>query len=174
AEDGTPLKRYENGPPSWTGQLPATQDYFIRAVSVGADTAYTIHVWLEQLPSHEPERVEIENSATTATRSGRLPAGGIQEYVLAASAGQSLHIQTTGYDAPVEFLLIGPAGGTWFAEKGSADVHIFTRQVALPQSGDYIVRLAVPDGTGSTHYDVAFTLLDEQQPTTPSAGEPAE
>jgi len=28
-QDGTPLKRYQNGPPSWTSTLPATQDYFI-------------------------------------------------------------------------------------------------------------------------------------------------
>ena len=174
AEDGTPLKRYQNGPPSWTGQLPATQDYFIRAVSVGADTSYTLRVSLEPLPSQGRERVEFENGATSATRSGTLAAGGVKENVLSAASGQSMHIQTTGYNAPVEFTLTSPAGGTWSGEKGAAGAHIFTLQVTLPQSGDYVVRLSVPQGAGSTRYDVAFTILEGPQPTSLSAGEPPE
>lgn len=158
AEDGTPLKRHQNGPPSWTGLLPATQDYFIRAVSVGADAPYVLRISLEPLSSQGRERVEFEKGATSATRSGVLSGGGVREYVLFAAAGQSMHIQTTGYDAPVEFTLIGPGGQTWSGEKGAAGVHIFTRQVALPESGDYVVRLSVPQGAGSTRYDVAFTI----------------
>ena len=171
AEDGTPLKRYQNGPPSWTGQLPATQDYFIRAVSVGADTSYTLRVSLEPLPSQGRERVEFENGATSATRSGTLAAGGVKENVLSAASGQSMHIQTTGYNAPVEFTLTSPAEGTWSGEKGAAGAQIFTLQVTLPQSGDYVVRLFAPQGAGSTRYDVAFTILEGSQPTSPSAGE---
>ena len=41
-QDGTPLKRYQNGPHSWTSMLPATQDYFIHVVSVGPASDYTL------------------------------------------------------------------------------------------------------------------------------------
>ena len=41
-QDGTPLKRYQNGPPSWTSMLPATQDYLIHVVSVGPASDYTL------------------------------------------------------------------------------------------------------------------------------------
>jgi hypothetical protein len=48
-EDGIPLKRYQNGPPSWTGELPATQDYYIFAVSVGPAISYTLYVQVDPL-----------------------------------------------------------------------------------------------------------------------------
>jgi hypothetical protein len=43
--DGTPLKRYEVGPTNtWSGQLPATQDYYIAAVALGGATSYTLDI----------------------------------------------------------------------------------------------------------------------------------
>jgi hypothetical protein len=40
--DGQPLVRSVSGATSWTGVLPATQDYVIDAVSVGGNTTYTL------------------------------------------------------------------------------------------------------------------------------------
>jgi hypothetical protein len=40
--DGQPLVRVPMGVSSWTGKLPGTQDYAIKAVSVGAATSYKI------------------------------------------------------------------------------------------------------------------------------------
>jgi hypothetical protein len=40
--DGQPLVRSVSGATSWTGVLPATQDYVIDAVSVGGNTTYTV------------------------------------------------------------------------------------------------------------------------------------
>jgi hypothetical protein len=173
-EDGTPLKRYQNGPPSWTSQLPATQDYFIRAVSVGGDTSYTMSVSVEPVSSPPRERVEFESGATSANRSGTLPEGGVKEYVLFAAAGQSMHVQTVGDSAPVEFTLTSPSGETWTGEQQPAGAYIFTVQVPLPEDGDYVVRLSVSPGTGDTRYDVAFTILDGVQATPPTSGEPPE
>jgi heat shock protein HslJ len=104
------------------------------------------------------ERVEIMPGATSATRSGDLPAGGIKEYVLSALAGQTIHVQTVGYNAPVEFTLTSPSGETWSGEPQPSDVYIFTVQVILPQDGDYVVMLSVPPDPGTTHYDVTFTI----------------
>jgi heat shock protein HslJ len=176
-EDGTPLKRYQNGPPSWTSQLPATQDYFIRAVSADQATAYTLHIWIEPVSSPKRERVQFDASTTSATRSGALAERDAREYVLSGSAGQNLHIQTVGYNGPVAFTLTGPTGVTILdspAEPQPSDVYIFTAQVLLPDNGDYVVKLSVPSGAGATRYDVAFTIATGPLPTFPSAGEPPE
>ncbi len=41
-EDGQPLVRVPMGQTSWTGKLPATQDYDVKAVAVGGATSYRI------------------------------------------------------------------------------------------------------------------------------------
>jgi len=43
-DDGQPLVRVPMGQTAWTGKLPGTQDYDIKAVSVGGATAYTLVV----------------------------------------------------------------------------------------------------------------------------------
>ena len=40
--DGQPLVRVPMGVSKWTGKLPGTQDYAIKAVSVGSATEYKI------------------------------------------------------------------------------------------------------------------------------------
>jgi predicted small secreted protein len=42
--DGTPLLRHVAGQTAWTGQLYATQDYFIKVVSFGSAVNYTLTV----------------------------------------------------------------------------------------------------------------------------------
>ncbi|MEZ4864903.1 MAG: META domain-containing protein [Caldilineaceae bacterium] len=168
--DGTPLKRYQNGPPTWTSTLPATQDYLIEAVSVGPATDYTLQVWVEPLGNNNgAEQVEFAPGETSASRSGALPEGGVKEYVLTASAGQTMHVQTVGYSAPVEFTIHGPGGGSWSGEAKGSEVYIYTAQVTLPSNGDYVVSLTVPANKGATRYDVTFTIDGSgSQPATPS------
>lgn len=48
-QDGTPLKRYVDGESHWRGELPATQDYFIRPVSVGGETEFKLTVTVAPL-----------------------------------------------------------------------------------------------------------------------------
>jgi hypothetical protein len=43
-EDGQPLVRVPMGATTWTGVLPATQDYSIKAVAVGGPTSYKMDV----------------------------------------------------------------------------------------------------------------------------------
>jgi hypothetical protein len=43
-EDGQPLVRVPMGARTWTGVLPGTQDYSIKAVSVGGPTTYKLYV----------------------------------------------------------------------------------------------------------------------------------
>ena len=104
------------------------------------------------------ERVEFQPGATSATRSGVLSEGGVKEYALRALAEQTMHVQTVGYNAPVEFTLTSLNGETWSGEPQPSDVYIFTVQVILAQKGDYAVRLSVPPDAGATRYDVTFTI----------------
>jgi heat shock protein HslJ len=167
AEDGTPLKRYQNGLPSWTGTLPATQDYVLQAVSVGETAAYTLRVQIEAIPPQARERVEFEPGYPSATRSGILSPGGVKEYVLSAAAGQRMHIQTVGYSAPVHFTLRSPDGQSWSGEPGASDVYIFTMEVFLPEAGDYVVTLSVLLEEEATRYDAAFTIDAGTQSSAP-------
>jgi hypothetical protein len=43
-EDGRPLMRVPIGATTWTGVLPATQDYSIKAVAAGGPTSYKLDV----------------------------------------------------------------------------------------------------------------------------------
>ena len=175
-EDGTPLKRYQNGPPSWTGELPTMQDYVLQAVSVGQATFYTLSVSIEPLASPGRERVVFELGVSSATRSGTLNAGEVKEYVLTATAGQRMHVQMTGYSAPVHFKLTrlsgeitlnNSVGDSWTGEPQANDTHVFTAQVLLPEAGEYVVKLSLPQGAESTRYDVAFTIDNNPLPTFP-------
>jgi len=43
--DGSPIKRYQNGPvDSWSGVLPATQDYYLEIFGLGNSTSYTLDI----------------------------------------------------------------------------------------------------------------------------------
>jgi heat shock protein HslJ len=166
-EDGTPLKRYQNGLSSWTGELPATQDYVLQAVSAGQPTSYTLWVSIDPLTSQGSKHVEFEPGATTATRRGNLAEGGKKEYVLSASAGQRMQVQMVGYSAPFHFTLTSPSSETVLNSSDdnsgagklpASENYVFAAQVILPEDGDYVVRLSVPPGIGSTRYDVTFTI----------------
>lgn len=47
--DGQPYKRTVDDSPSWTGTLPATQDYYLKAVSVGEGTRYNMRIVISPL-----------------------------------------------------------------------------------------------------------------------------
>jgi hypothetical protein len=43
-QDGTVLKRVADDSPSWEGELPSSQDYWVNAVSLGQDTTYKMEI----------------------------------------------------------------------------------------------------------------------------------
>ena len=138
--DGTPYKRYQNGPPSWTSALPATQDYYLHAVSVGPATAYTLRVWIEPLNDNgSAERIEFAPGATTASRSGALPEGGVKAYILTASAGQTMQYATPAdiYNSPAATFVAGFTGSPPMnlLPCKLADMRIHVGSVSFPLSG---------------------------------------
>jgi hypothetical protein len=163
--------------------LPESGDYVVK-LSVPQDTRatrYDVGFTIagsssppDPPPVESPQRVNFAPGTTSATRSGDLPAGGSKKYVLWATAGQSMHVQTVGYNARVEFTLTSPAGATWTSEQQASDVNISTAEVILPQNGDYWVRLLVPPGTQATRYEIIFTVETGSWSTIPSPAEPPE
>jgi len=87
-DDGIPLVRAASDAVSWTGVLPATQDYIIKAVAAGESTPYTLEVII-------PVRIEFDPGSTSAVIEGSIQAGHIDEYVLQAMAGQTMTVTIT-------------------------------------------------------------------------------
>lgn len=175
-EDGTLLKGAEDGLFLWTGQLPATQDYLIGVVSAGAATTYTLRVTLAPPSIGDAERVEIAPNAPAVARSGNLLEASTKRYVLSASAGQTLTVQSVGYNGLVTFVIRSPSGSSWNGAVQGSDSRALTAQLLLPESGDYGVELSVPAG-GTTPYDISFMLAGAvvagtSTPTTPTPTTP--
>ncbi len=167
--DGTPYKRYQNGPPSWTSTLPATQDYYIEAVSVGTATDYTLTVSITALagsspagptPVEPPERVQFAAGAVSAQRSSLLPSGpGVKQYVLTANAGQSMTVDAISDGAPLSMTIEEPTGNRLIPEmQRTANGYTIGRQFTTAATGDYLVTLQKGDHTPSTNYSITFTI----------------
>lgn len=139
--DGVPLKRYVDGSAEWRGQLYATQDYFIEAVSVGGGTNYQLAVWISPLGPPQPTRIQFAPGTTSAVVEGSLAPGEADRYVLRALRGQMMEIHVPS--AGTLYLNIGVEGqdgSVWSAPPG-ADL---LRIEALPATQDYIISLMLP------------------------------
>jgi len=133
--------------------LPATQDYFIDAVSIGGDTAYALTVFITPL-SALPERIQFEPGATSATVEGELDAGGDYDtYVLRAMAGQMMEVSVSSTGAPVAIHVVGENGAQWYTTYGVSPLPI-----SLPATQDYVIALVTQIGAGATSYTMEVTI----------------
>ena len=160
-QDGSVLKRAEDGAPTWTGQLPTTQGYLIEAVAVGAATNYTLQVAYKPLTSNSTaERIAWTPGTPATERSGPLAAGTItKQYVLNATAGQSLTINLTSDSTPLNLTINSPTGMIWTATMNPAsNGYAVNYPLTLPETGDYSVTLAKADQSPAVNYTLRFTL----------------
>lgn len=104
------------------------------------------------------ERVEFETGATETTLSGTIAAGSDKQYALAASAGQTVRVQTVSAGAPVDITVYGPGGASWYGEAQAEDEATITAEVTAPENGDYLVTLSLPAEAAETTYEVTFTI----------------
>ena len=180
--DGAQIYLSTDGWPTWTGELPATQDYYIYAVSVGPNNRYRLNVAIE--PQHTPpvtpkpvdvERVNFAHGAHSASLSGELVQDLTKQYVLNAQAGQRMDVFVSSLFAPVDFTITAPNGITWRSERLGSEAWVAARTITLPQSGDYMVEMHLPPRTGATEYNIEFTITNRTSPppvTPPVSNQP--
>jgi hypothetical protein len=133
--DGTPLKRHEVGRAYWRGTLPATQDYFVEAVSVGEATPFTLKVTISPLKPSHPTRIQFAPGATSATITGSLRSSSPDHYVLEALRGQRMELDISPQE--IEIMVKGEGGSSWRTLDGSLVVD------PLPATQEYSITLAL-------------------------------
>jgi len=141
-ENGQPLVRSASGATSWTGQLPATQDYVIEAVSVGEATNYSLQVII-------PYTIKFAPGGTSAVVEGHVAGGSFVRYLLRAMAGQTMTVN-----------IISPNQDVLLAIYGLDDGQPLVRSVSgatswtgvLPGTQDYVIDAVSVGG------DTSFTL----------------
>jgi hypothetical protein len=151
--DGTVLKRHPVGEAYWAGPLPATQDYFIGAVSVGGETNYLLTVTISAL---EPEatRIQFSPGATSAVLQGSLEPGAPNRYVLRALRGQRMEVHVSS-SASIDIAVQGQDGSFWSAPGPGGALSI----EALPATQEYIITLALPvPVTGAVSYTMEVSV----------------
>jgi hypothetical protein len=107
-----------------------------------------------------PERVEFAPDTTLAEQGGLLPSGlGIQQYVFAATEGQTVTIDVTSDGTPLSLTIESPSGNRWIPEMmPAAEGYTIGQQFVVPETGDYLVTLAKADHSPSTNFEVTFTI----------------
>jgi hypothetical protein len=151
--DGTVLKRHAVGEAYWAGVLPATQDYFIGAVSVGGETNYLLTVVISALEP-EPTRIQFSPGATSAAIQASLEPGVPDRYALRALQGQSMEIHVSS-PASIDIAVQGQDGSLWSAPGPGGTLSIET----LPATQDYIITLALAAPvTGTVSYTVEVSV----------------
>jgi hypothetical protein len=151
--DGTVLKRHAVGEAYWAGRLPATQDYFIGAVSVGGETNYLLTVTISALEP-EPTRIQFSPGATSAAIQASLEPGVPDRYALRALQGQSMQIRVSS-PASIDIAVQGQDGSFWSAPGPGGTLSIET----LPATQDYIITLALAAPvTGTVSYTVEVSV----------------
>ncbi|MFO7634415.1 MAG: hypothetical protein R6W76_17835 [Caldilinea sp.] len=144
--DGVLYKSAQDPLREWSMMVPRSQDYLI-TLSAGVNTSFVLEVSILPVPRTPtpapvtPERIDFAPGATSAVRSGSLPASEIKQYVFRAMAGQ-----------PARLLLESPGGEANFALQGMTDGVIYkpfsnpAREFSftLPRTQDYLISINGP------------------------------
>ena len=149
--DGVVLKSYADGLAEWRGELPSTQDYFLEAVAMGADTSYQLTVSITSQQT-EPVRIQFAPGATSATLSDSVAQGSIDRYVLRALAEQTAEVVITSPGADVVLDLVG-ADGTLLQHHTAGRKQWAGR---FPSTQDYF--LSVVSVGQATSYDLTVRI----------------
>jgi hypothetical protein len=174
-EDGTTLKRYVDGKSRWRGVLPASQDYYLEAVSIGAATRLSLRVTLSvpaARPGPKPLRIDFADG-TTATVTGRVAGYGTDLYVLRATQGQTIDAVLSA--TPPDILLeIWGADGTvlkryvdgettwWGILPSTQDYYL--KVVSFGSEADYALTLTLPAPSPGTRSQVVGPALPGSSP----------
>lgn len=150
--DGTVLISDHAGASSWSGMVPKTQPYHIAVRSDSQNPVnFTLQVTIPPLATPVPKpvakRITFPAGGTTATLRGNLAARGMDEYTLAAGAGQ---IMTVNVSAPgnAAILVIYSKEGTVLISDHAGATHWEGR---LPLKGEYIIDVKSRSGAAAAY-----------------------
>jgi len=135
--DGTILKSNQSASGVYRGNLPSTQDYFIRIESGGAPANYTLSVVI-------PQRIEFQPGATCADIERTIVSGRTDYYVLKAMYGQLLDASVYTAASDVRLVIYGADGTVLKSGMGGGPSYRGT----LPRTQDYIMHVTSNMGTG--------------------------
>jgi heat shock protein HslJ len=152
-EDGNVLLSDHAEVSSFERALPTTQDYFIQVK--GRPEGNTSYAMTVSIPPTDTgiTRIEFPAGATSTTVTGQLAAAGSDQYILAASAGQSLSIDLTFTEGEAILVVWGADGDVLMSDHAEAS-HF---QGVLRTTQDYHIMVkGRPDGT--TAYNMTVTI----------------
>ncbi len=152
AADGTILLPDSARATSATGNLPATQDYFIQVRSVGPSAMYTMQVTIPPL-NLEPKRITFPAGGTSTSIDGTIAPNMIARYVVRALAGQTMTVKLSSVRASI-YLRVWSADGEILIPD-SADLTNWVGK--LPANQDYIIDVWSAANTDAG-YQVQITI----------------
>ena len=138
--DGTVLVSSSALVPFWSGQLLATQDYYIDAVSYAPVPAtFTLQVAIQPLGvtpvTDQPRRITFVSGATSAATQGTTATPGADRFVIRALAGQTMTASIIATQGPVILIIYGADGNVLISDHASAS----TWSGVLPTTQDYFI-----------------------------------
>jgi len=149
----------------WTSQLPATGDYSL-AVYPSPNAGYTSFQLTITIVSNSPptpsapEHIYFAPGTVSATVTGYLPSNSTKQYVLGASAGQVMTINSWTSGGPFRYTLTAP-NGAWLGSGDQGQSWSGT----LPANGDYLLTLQTPTDVPPVNYGLTITIVSSAPPT---------
>ena len=135
--DGTVLKSDQSASGMYRGNLPSTQDYFIRIESGGAPANYTLSVII-------PQRIQFQPGTTNANIERTVVSGRTDYYVIRIISGQLLDASVYTAASDVLLVIYGADGTVLKSGMGGGPGFRGT----VPATQDYIMHVTSNMGTG--------------------------
>ena len=110
-------------------------------------------------PPGTPIRINFAPGTTSASTVGTINQGAPTSYILGASAGQTMTVQTSSRGEPL-VISIGNAAGDLLPLTGTNSQIVNTVSASLPTTGDYIVtiRPTTAPESPTLKFDITFTI----------------
>ncbi len=148
--DGALLPGESPAANTWTGALPATQDYLIRVINYGNASRYSLQIVI-------PSRITFAAGATAASVEGAIAGPPYTTiYILEAMAGQAMSVAVT---------TTTPGGGIWLGISGADGTPLLRGQSGLtswtgflPATQDYVLQIGAVNTTTLDITPLGFTL----------------